>query len=122
VHPAHAFALSLPEAVEQGHHGLGSFRVRGKIFATLPDEDHLRVMADEGEIRAAVAEHPAAFAEMWWGSRLSCVVVDLRVAPADQVRELLTVAWRRKAPRTLVRAFDAAAPAPAPHEPSSPHV
>lgn len=112
MHPAHAFALSLPEAVEQDHHGVASFRVRGRIFATVPDDDHLRVMVDEGEIRAAVAEDPAAFAEQWWGSRLSCVVVDLRVAPAGQVRELLTDAWRRKAPKTLVRAFDAAGPAP----------
>jgi hypothetical protein len=106
VHPAHAFALSLPEAVEQDHHGLPSFRVRGKIFATVPDPDHLRVMVDEGEIRASVAEDPAAFAEFWWGRRLACLVVDLRVAPPDQVRELLTEAWRRRAPRTLVRAFD----------------
>jgi hypothetical protein len=109
VHPAHAFALSLPEAVEQDHHGLPSFRVRGKIFATVPDPDHLRVMVDEGEIRASVAEDPAAFAEFWWGRRLACLVVDLRVAPPDQVRELLTEAWRRRAPRTLVRAFESEA-------------
>jgi hypothetical protein len=121
VQPAHAFALSLPEAVEHDHHGLASFRVRGKIFATVPDADHLRVMVDESEIRAAVADNPAAFAELWWGSRLACVVVDLRAAPADQVRELLTEAWRRKAPKTLVRAFDAAA-APAPHDPPPPGV
>lgn len=106
MHPAHAFALSLPEAAQQDHHGLPSFRVRGKIFATVPDDDHLRVMVDEGEIRAAAAEDPAAFAEFWWGSRLSCVVVDLRAAPPDQVRELLTEAWRRKAPKRLVQAFD----------------
>ena len=68
MHAAHAFALSLPEAVEQDHHGIPSFRVRGRIFATVPDEDHLRIMVDEGEIRAAVAEDPEAFAELWWGS------------------------------------------------------
>ena len=61
MHPAHAFALSLPEAAQQDHHGIPSFRVRGKIFATVPDDDHLRVMVDEGEIRAAAAENPAAF-------------------------------------------------------------
>ena len=110
MHAAHAFALSLPEAEQRDHHGLPSYRVRGRIFATVPDEDHLRVIVDEGEIRASVASDPAAFAEFWWGSRLACVVVDLRVAPADEVRELLTEAWRRKAPRALVRAFDDTGP------------
>ena len=32
---ARALALSLPEAVEQDHHGRPSFRVGGRIFATL---------------------------------------------------------------------------------------
>jgi hypothetical protein len=106
MHAAHAFALSLPEAVEQDHHGMPSYRVRGRIFATVPDDDRLRIMVDEGEIRASVEDDPNAFAEGWWGSRLACVVVDLRLAPANQVRELLTEAWRRKAPRRLVRALD----------------
>jgi hypothetical protein len=106
MHAAQAFALSLPEAVQQDHHGMPSFRVRGRIFATVPDDDHLRIMVDEGEIRASVSDDPEAFAELWWGSRLSCVVVDLRRAPAGHVRELLTEAWRRKAPKTLVRAFE----------------
>jgi hypothetical protein len=68
---AHArrLALALPEAVERDHHGMPSFRVRGKIFATAPGDGHLRVRADEGEIRACVAQDPAAFAEFWWGSR-----------------------------------------------------
>jgi hypothetical protein len=37
VDQARRFALSLPEAVEQDHHGRPSFRVAGKIFATLWD-------------------------------------------------------------------------------------
>ena len=110
MHPAHTFALSLPEAFEQDHHGIPSFRVRGRIFATAPDDDHLRIMVDEGEIRAAVADDAAAFQAFWWGSRLSALVVDLRRAPDDHVRELLTEAWRRKAPKRLVRAFDGEAP------------
>jgi hypothetical protein len=36
---ARAVALSLPEAVEQDHHGRPSFRVGGKIFATLWTDD-----------------------------------------------------------------------------------
>lgn len=105
-----ALALALPETVEQDHHGLPSFRVRGKIFATIPDRSHLRVMVDEGEIRACVAQEPDAFAELWWGPKLACLVVELDRADAQQVRELLTDAWLRKAPRTLVRAFEAQPP------------
>jgi len=105
---ARRLALALPEATEQDHHGMPSFRVRGKIFATAPDQEHLRVMVDEGEIRACVAQDPAAFAEFWWGARLACVAVDLGAVEDDQLAELLADAWRRKAPRTLVRAHDAA--------------
>ena len=58
---ARAFALSLPGSTEEPHFDMSSFRVRGKIFATVPpgDED-LHVFVDEGEVRAAVAEDPAA--------------------------------------------------------------
>jgi hypothetical protein len=103
----HALALSLPEASEQDHHGLPSFRVRGKIFATVPDREHVRVMVDEGEIRAAVSESPESCEEFWWGSRLACVVVDLRVVSRELLTELLVEAWRRKAPRRLVHDYDA---------------
>lgn len=106
---AREMALSLPEAVEQDHHGMPSFRVRGRIFATVPDGDHVRIMVDEGDIRAAVAESPDACEEFWWGSRLACVVVDLRVAKREIVMELFIDVWRRKAPRRLVRELDGGA-------------
>ena len=32
---ARSLALGLPETIEQDHHGRPSFRVAGKIFATL---------------------------------------------------------------------------------------
>lgn len=106
---ARELALALPEAVERDHHGMPSFRVRGKIFATAPDEAHLRVMVDEAEIRAATGEDPDTFEAFWWGSRLACVVVDLRRVATDQLAELLDEAWRRKAPLRLVREHDAEA-------------
>jgi len=94
-------ALALPEATEQDHHGMASFRVRGKIFATVPDDSHLRVMVDEIEIRAAVAQNPGICQEFYWGKRLACVVVDLRPATPALLKELLTEAWLRKAPKAL---------------------
>ena len=102
---ARELALALPEAVEQDHHGMASFRVRGTIFATLPEDEHLRVMVDESEIRAAVAEYPDICVEVWWGRRLSAVAVTLTAASADLVRELLTEAWLRRAPKTLAAGF-----------------
>lgn len=53
-------ALVEPEAYEADHHGFPSYRVGGKIFATLPDVQRLDVMVGENEIHAWVAEQPAA--------------------------------------------------------------
>jgi hypothetical protein len=102
-------ALALPEVTEQDHHGMASFRVRGKIFATVPDDQHLRVMLDEGEIRAAVSENPVVFHEFFWGRRLACLVVDLPGPTLPQLRELLADAWLRKAPIALARPFQSEA-------------
>ncbi len=96
-----SIALGFPEANEQDHHGMPSFRVRGKIFATMPDDDHLRVMVDEAEIRAAVADDPESCEFFFWGKKLACVVVDLRTADPSRLRLLLGEAWLRKAPRSL---------------------
>ncbi|MDQ6949660.1 MAG: MmcQ/YjbR family DNA-binding protein [Actinomycetota bacterium] len=104
---ARSVALALPEATEEEHHGMQSFRVRGKIFATVPDEDHIRVLVDEADISAAVAEYPDTCAPFYWGARLACVVVTLGAAEPALLRELLTEAWRRKAPKRLAAEFDA---------------
>ena len=102
------FALSLPETTEEPHFEKSSFRIRGKIFATVPTgTTHLHVFVDENEARASVAEDPAAFEELWWGKRLSGVRVNLCVADVQRIFELLEQSWRRKAPKQLVRDLDA---------------
>ena len=102
------FALSLPGATEEPHFEKTSFRVRGKIFATVPpDEQHLHVLVGEGEARAAVADDSTAFEELWWGRQLKGVRVSLPAAPPHRVAELLEESWRRRAPKRLVAAFDA---------------
>jgi hypothetical protein len=101
VDDARRLALALPEAVEQDHHGRPSFRVAGKIFATLWDAEHMNVMVDEDGIRTAVEARPDACAEVWWGKRLSAVRVALALAEAALLTELLADAWEQKAPRRL---------------------
>jgi hypothetical protein len=93
---ARRLALELPEAVEQDHHGRPSFRVARRIFATLWDERHMNVMLDEPGIRTAVADHPRECSEVWWGKRLAATRVDLEVADAALLKELLEDAWEGK--------------------------
>jgi hypothetical protein len=94
---ARQLALGLPEAVEQDHHGRPSFRVSGKIFATLWDERTMNVMVDEPGIHTAIERHPGWCTERYWGKRLAAVAVDLERAPADALAALLTDAWEGKA-------------------------
>jgi hypothetical protein len=98
-----AIALALPEVTESDHHAMPSFRVRGKIFATVPDDEHVRIMLDENGIRSAVAEEPLICDEFYWGKKLSCVVVAVKPATTSLLRELLTDAWLLKAPVSLTR-------------------
>ncbi len=102
VDEARRLALALPEAVEQDHHGRPSFRVGGRIFATLWDERHMNVMVDGPGIRTAVAAHPGVCSEVWWGKRLAAVRVELRDADSALLEALLVDAWEGKAPRRLV--------------------
>jgi hypothetical protein len=96
VEQARAAALALAGALERDHHGRPSFRVDGRIFATLWDSDHMNVMLDEPGILTAVEAHPGTCAEVWWGRRRAAVRVDLRVADEPLLRELLEDAWEGK--------------------------
>jgi len=87
---------------------MSSFRVRGRIFATVPpDGEHLHVFVDEGEVRAAVAEDPAAFEPLMWGQRLRGLRINITAVPAHRIVELLEESWRRKAPARLAKEWDA---------------
>ncbi|MBI3829119.1 MAG: MmcQ/YjbR family DNA-binding protein [Planctomycetes bacterium] len=97
------FALSLPLANEEPHFEMSSFRVKGKIFATVPpDGKHLHIFVDEDATAAAVAKHPKCCEELWWGMKLSGVRVTLKNAEAKLVKGLLEASWRRKAPKSAV--------------------
>jgi hypothetical protein len=99
---ARSLALSLPEAVELDHHGRPSFRVGGRIFATLWSDERLNVMLDEGGILTAVESAPDACENVWWGKRLAAVGVTLERADHDLLSELLLDAWEHKAPKRLL--------------------
>ncbi|MCK6447249.1 MAG: MmcQ/YjbR family DNA-binding protein [Planctomycetes bacterium] len=99
-------ALALPEAVEADHHGIPSFRVGGKIFATLPQPTHAHLFVDSEEVDRVVEAAPTSCSELWWGKKLAGVRVELATADRKLVVHLLDLAWRMRAPKKLLRGRD----------------
>jgi hypothetical protein len=89
-------ALRLPGAVEQEHHGIPSFRVRGRIFATLPSSSHVHIMLDEDDIRAEVRAHPDCCEGQMWGRKLAALRVLLAAAAKEDLEQWLTDAWEQR--------------------------
>jgi len=97
------FALSLPEATEEPHFQSASFRIRGKIFATVPaDGEHLHVFVSDEEREIALATEPAFVEKLYWGARVAGLRVVLAKAKPKMVERLLKMAWSHKAPKTLL--------------------
>jgi hypothetical protein len=96
-------ALSLPESTQQPHHDMTSFRVRGKIFATMrPDGGRLHAFLPEQDVATYCAEFPDAVEELWWGKKIRGCRVVLARADRVLVREVLSEAWAHKAPKSLL--------------------
>jgi hypothetical protein len=94
---ARQVALSFEGAVEHDHHGRPSFRVNGKIFATLWTEQQLNVMLPRDRIEQVVADEPERCEPVHWGKRLAAVRVRLPKADDVLVEALLAEAWQRRA-------------------------
>jgi hypothetical protein len=96
------FALSLPEATEEPHFHFASFRVRGRIFATVPpDAAHAHIFVDDQDREEALELNPEFIEKLHWGKRVVGVRVTLAKAKPAVVTRLLAQAWKRKAPKTL---------------------
>ena len=99
---ARRHALSLPEASESPHHHMSSFRVRGKIFATVPPEgSFLHLFVDEAARDAAVAAEPEAFEPLLWGGKVVGVRAVLALARPAAVKALLQAGWLHRAPASI---------------------
>jgi len=107
IRDARKIALSFPEVTEEPHFDVSSFRVRGKIFATVPSNDVLRVFVDE-ELRDLLSDaDPKTYEKIWWGKKVVGLAVRLTAAKPRDVESLLREAWLKKAPKTLRRGLEA---------------
>ncbi len=100
--------LGLPEVEEYDHGGLPAFRVRGKRFATMLDAESstVHLMLGEAGIREAAAAWPEHCSERWFAGRLSSAQVEFSDIEPALLRELITDAWRNRAPASLRRLLD----------------
>ncbi|MEU3510211.1 MmcQ/YjbR family DNA-binding protein [Streptomyces longwoodensis] len=100
-------ALSLPDTTEKTAWSMPTFRVAGKMFATLPEEETslaVRCPKEERDELALaepgkfwIAAHEAQFA---W--------VRVRLAALDdeaELRDILADSWRQAAPQRLLEAY-----------------
>jgi hypothetical protein len=96
------FALSLPEVSEEPHHNFNSFRVRGKIFVTVPPgEAHIHLFVSEQQREQALVLH-ADFAEkLLWGGKVVGIRIALASANSAAIKRIVHSAWRNKAPVSL---------------------
>jgi len=96
--------LALPEVEEYEHGELPAFRVRGKRFATMLDDEGVNLMPGEPAILALCEQHGEWCAERWWGRRLAAVRVSFGTIPPELLEELVLEAWSSKAPASVLRA------------------
>src|SRR3954453_20796271 len=96
---ARALALSFEGAAEQDHHGRPSFRVNGKIFATLWTGEQLNVMLPGDRIEQVAADEPERCEPVHWGKRLAAIRVDLPLADLRPVHGLVCRSSKRCLPK-----------------------
>ena len=103
-------ALALPATTEKPSYGTPGFRVKDKLFARIREEGDVLVVwcEDLGEKAALLAAEPDKFFTTPHYDGHPTVLVRLGAVGVDELRELLTDAWRVRAPRRLVAEFDAA--------------
>ncbi len=97
------YALSLPETAEAPHHESSSFRVRGKIFVTVPPPgDVIHVFVTEEQRELALALEPEFLEKLLWGGKVRGLRVKLAQPKPAVVFRLIEQAWAAKAPKALL--------------------
>jgi hypothetical protein len=103
-------ALGLPEVEESTTNGSLAFRVRGKLFLHLwDDEDTLVIRVGRDEKRTLLAADPSRFFVNRAHETSPAVLTRLTnngQSDLVELAELITDAWRRCAPKALARGHD----------------
>jgi hypothetical protein len=98
-----------PGVAEGTSYGTPSWKVHGKFFARLRDDDTVLVAkVDKGEKRLLMDAEPDIFFETPHYEGYGYFLVRLAAIDDDELAEVLEDAWRLAAPKRLVRERDEA--------------
>lgn len=103
-------ALSLPETVEKVAWEMPTFRVAGKMFVTVPDDEtSFAVRCPRHERTELIAAEPEKFwvppheaGSAWVRVRLAAL------DDGDELRDILVDSWKQAAPTRLLESFESA--------------
>jgi hypothetical protein len=95
-------ALGLPEAEEKAHFGKADFRVRNKIFASLPDAATavVKLLPEQQDLLLSAEPKIYSPAAGAWG-RQGWTRIALDAADEAAIRSNLRMAWANAAPKSL---------------------
>ena len=98
------FALALPQTMEGSHFHQVAFRVVDKPFIGIEKNNTCATFSlEKPDIAAFVAQAPDVYKEVWQsGKYLIGIRVELKSISAKQLKHLVELAWRKKAPKKLV--------------------
>lgn len=104
-----AMGLALPQAHERITWGTNvTLRFGEKMFAVgAPESTHISVKASREDQEALVATDPETYSVAPYVGRFGWVRVALDRIDPEELRELVTEAWRRTASKRVVGEFDA---------------
>ena len=100
-------ALALPEATEAETWNHPTFRVHDHIFVGMDEDAQTATIKATKETQAElVAAAPDTYEMAPRVGQHGWVLVHLSVVADDELRDLVTEAWRQTAPESLVADFD----------------
>ncbi len=115
-----SIALALPRTTETRLQGGPVFRVHRKLFARALPSDILFVRVDTAHRKTLLRTKPETYFTSERYAGFPCVLVRLRWIEEEEMRALLTHAWRLNAGGRIVAAFDAEPPTNLPATPQTP--
>jgi len=98
-----AAAAGLPEVEEATWFGTPSLKVRGKGFARVKDADTVVLMASLEDKELLFQAAPDIFFETDHYKGWPAMLVRIHRIAADELKHRLTIAWKLKAPKKLVK-------------------